>query len=278
MKKYDWKKFWLSVLAVTVVLFVFFDIAVTVAKAEEIVIDGYQTGEYAVKGEVKERLDGIINQLSDKQVVITVAGSADTVGKSMINDELAAKRAEHARAYLAGKLPTANVKASWSEGDSANARQVKVVYSIITLPMPAPAVQPVTVATTSYFMEVARLLLISLAMACIILVPIFAWVYFKRRKRNQETAEAKPETEKVEADPETKWVEADNENVTYLVRVVKMGDGNWHTPFASIDKTKPLFRADFQSAKKAVRGCVKDLRYAEQFKRLLIAGVEIKNK
>lgn len=138
MKKYDWKRFWLSVIAVAVLSFVFFDVVAT-AKAEEYVITGYGPGEFAIKGEVERQLEQLVYKLgrieqNGEGLEIKVVGSADNIGRSAANDQLAKVRAEQIAAYLETALtvflPRTRI-VSWSQGDQANVRQVKVVYTVI---------------------------------------------------------------------------------------------------------------------------------------------------
>lgn len=88
--------------------------------------------------------------------------------------------------------------------------------------------------------------------------------------KDANEAEAKAKAETI---LEERWVDAETNNGTYDVLIVKKGDAKWYTPFMTIeDGNKPLFRSDFQAAKKAVRTCMKNPHYADEILFLLAAG------
>ncbi|MBI4779631.1 LysM peptidoglycan-binding domain-containing protein [Candidatus Falkowbacteria bacterium] len=100
----------------------------------------------------------------------------------------------------------------------------------------------------------------------LIVAPFFA----RKRKKAAEEAKAKANDIILEGD----WIKAkDMDGIVYSVWVFKRVNNNWYTPFMTLqDKTKPLFRKKFNDAKKAVIGCMKNPKYAEQVAKLKDSG------
>ncbi|MBI2459467.1 MAG: LysM peptidoglycan-binding domain-containing protein [Parcubacteria group bacterium] len=148
-----------------------------------------------------------------------------------------------------------------------------------------PAVAKTSVSTTAM---IVGFIVMALILSAFILS-------LKRRRRRSEIliaemaeaekARAIAEAEaKVRAETalEIKWVEAaDMGEIIYLVRVIKKSDGRWHAPFtfrAHDGVSLPLSRVDFNKITKEVRKCMKNPLCAEQFKRLLDAGQDVRRK
>jgi hypothetical protein len=120
---------------------------------DSIVIKGYASNEFAVKGIIEKQITDLIRKIQEFQtrfqeqgltnqvLTIGVAGSADRVGKSANNDRLAQNRAEQVAAILSNRFPRAQVQ-FWSEGDKANIKQVRVEYHL-TAALPPPPVKPI---------------------------------------------------------------------------------------------------------------------------------------
>ena len=290
------------VLAAMVIVFAIAFPVMAKTEMEDVIISGYNSGEFAVKGEIENQLQKLVvdlktRQKKDEQLQISVIGSADMTGKATANDQLARLRAEQVAAYLQANLPEAMVHA-WSKGDEGNVRQVRikpVIYSVVPLseqqvktleaakaqevapvvPKVLPPLEvPVEVPATESAVDI-RFIILFISILIFLLIIIIQQAKIKIKKKEAE-AKAKAKAKTI---LEERWVEAETNGGGYEVRVIKRGDEKWYTPFMTLeDKTQPLFRADFQSAKKAVRGCAKDPRYAEQFKSLLDAGKEIRKK
>lgn len=264
-----------------VVIFLLVSLTAEVS-AQTVVIKGYGSRQYAVVEEAEDQTKSFVKSLSSNvPSLIVVEGGADNSGDKAGNEEYGSKRAKDMKAYLQIIYPNAKI-IDRSLGDKNNSREVRIeVKEYAQTPV---AVQPIPAKPTepSKTTVALHLILLYIGVASVVVFATMI-ISFRRKKREREEAVAKAKSEikqeKAQAVLETRWVEADNENGTYSVRVVRMGDGKWYTPFKTLtDSAKLLFRADFQSAKRGVRGCLKDPRYAEQFKSLLDAGVDIKKK
>lgn len=281
MKSMKWSKILVGAAIVIVLLLLLFDIGATA----EFQISGYGSGEFALTGDQKRQANEMVESWGTKKPAsIVVQGLADKSGKKAENDAVGRNRAYEMKEFLKSKGYPENIISALSLSDSADARKVVVTVEFTVASTSASNAQPAAPTATSYFTEAVRLFLTSVAVAFAVLVPIVIWFLLKRRRRKSEVAKTEVEVaEKTEQSSETvletRWVEADHDGATFLVRVVKRGDEKWYTPFMTLENSsKPLCRAEFQMAKKAVRGCVKDARYADQFARLLIAKEDVKEK
>jgi len=118
------------------VLFVMLAIVANVA-ADERLISGYGTGEFAVKGEIERQVKILVAEIKAAQpdstdLVITVIGSADNRGISAQNDQLSKNRAEAVEGVLASEFPKAKINVV-PKGDGENSRQVVVEYKFVKI-------------------------------------------------------------------------------------------------------------------------------------------------
>jgi len=118
------------------VLFVMLAIVANVA-ADERLISGYGTGEFAVKGEIEKQVKILVAEIKAAQpdstdLVITVIGSADNRGISAQNDQLSKNRAEAVEGVLASEFPKAKINVV-PKGDGENSRQVVVEYKFVKI-------------------------------------------------------------------------------------------------------------------------------------------------
>lgn len=236
-------------IAVGVVTFVLLTAVFSFASDNMTTVGGYQVAEYAVKSVVKEHLDSIVDQLAGKQVIITVAGSADVVGNSSQNDELAAKRAEHARAYLAGKLSLADVKA-WSEGNSANARQVTVSWKDV----------PATAAVATKTQEESNLR-IYLIMGMVLILLAVGSLLWANKKKVVTTVTQSNEY----------WANVTVGKEIYFVRLVYK-NGKWFSPFKVASGTQIFHQDKGWIINNSLKDCLRKDAFAEQKAKLLVSG------
>ena len=103
----------------------------------EMVVSGFESGEFAVKGIILEQINEVVvprikKALPDSTwtVYILVIGSADSVGAPTKNDRLSKDRAEAVAAELASNFPGVKPDVS-PHGDEANRRQVVVKYKFV---------------------------------------------------------------------------------------------------------------------------------------------------
>lgn len=100
---------------------------ISTAKAEEVVITGYGSGETAVKGDIEKQAKIMIESWGNKKPAkIIIKGFADITGKAAENDAIARDRAREMEAFIKENINAEKITAR-SKGDSENARKV-VVY------------------------------------------------------------------------------------------------------------------------------------------------------
>lgn len=107
-------------------------VSTAVAEKREVVITGYETGEFAVKGTIFKQVEKLVGEIKlvqpDSTILsLTVIGSADSRGISSQNDRLSKDRAEGVAAMLASNFPEAKINIV-PKGDEENSRQVVVKY------------------------------------------------------------------------------------------------------------------------------------------------------
>ncbi|MDD5031635.1 MAG: OmpA family protein [Patescibacteria group bacterium] len=120
----------------SLVMFILLAIVANIA-ADERLISGYGTDEFAVKGEIEVQVKILVAEIKDAQpgstnLVITIIGSADNRGISAQNDQLSKNRAEAVEGVLASEFPGAKINVV-PKGDGENSRQVVVEYKFIKI-------------------------------------------------------------------------------------------------------------------------------------------------
>ena len=218
------------------------------AEAKEVVIKDYPLGQFAIKGEVQNKLDSLVDQIRKDQkpspffnLGISIVGSADVTGKSVANDVLAKNRAGQAKAFLASHFPEARINA-WSKGDWENIRQIRISYS--------------------YEFNFVGLALFALPISLIALL-VFLQVILTRPKTSPQPQ------------PTERMVVVNVGGKTYSVPL-HFKEGYWWTPFYNSEGTISAARRNtFQQAKKAVKFALENPRYANQVKDLEKTGIII---
>jgi len=214
----------------------------TIARAEEVIIRGYATGEFAIKGQTEKQLEKFVSEVRSKQnggqLEITVIGSADMTGRSVTNDQLAKVRAEQVAAYLTTVLPKARV-ISWSQGDQADVRRVRVKYTIT----PALAAQSAAPIEASYFEKATRLLLICSGVASTgvgMIIFYFGFKWLSRYRKAEAKAIAGRQRKVLETvDQNIKEVECAG-YVTIVKRVQRGDKWVWELPFRHVRADQSL--------------------------------------
>ena len=136
------KIFW-RVVVIVVMVFIILAISVT-AKAEEVVITGYGSGETAVKGDIEKQAKIMIESWGNKKPAkIIIKGFADITGKAAENDAIARDRAREMEAFIKENINAEKITAR-SKGDSENARKVVVVVEFAPAITPAVFQAPIT--------------------------------------------------------------------------------------------------------------------------------------
>ena len=141
-----------SILLAVAFFFLLNFIPVVAAKtvADEVKITGYREGIYSLTDAMERKLDeSVIAPLSKQrsmmgsqgQIKILVIGSADQIGKSTSNDDLARKRAEEVKAVLSLKFPEAAIVVR-TKGDQLNIKMVVVRWEISPLAPPKSPTAP----------------------------------------------------------------------------------------------------------------------------------------
>ncbi len=235
-----------------------------IAKAEEFIIEGYQPEEFAVKGVIEEQVKSLAAEIrkkygSNKELHIAVIGSADITGRTPDNDKLAGLRAEQVAAVLSHEFPNARIN-FWSEGEGKNVRQVAVKCNLT--PFVAPVASASEVQNKNAGLGAFRIIVIAIA---IILAGIFMFCLasrkFDERRKERKTASS------------FRNIEVILDEKKYSVSI-EQKDGKFYSPFKTLeDSSKYLFREKFQDIKKAVKGCMKNPRYALQRNELIKRGV-----
>lgn len=210
--------------------------------ASEVVMAEYGPGEFAVKGQIKQALDNIVNQYTGKNVEISIVGSADMVGKSSENDDLAAKRARNAFKYLEDKLPMANFL-DWSEGDSANVRKIQI-----------------TVREKGILLFLKDNL-IFLPTFILLLFPLYKLILYKRKKA-VVTTESK--------------VDVTVDGINYQVSLI-FKNGEWFSPFCVASGSKIHHKDKGWIINNSLKACLRKDVFAAQ-KEALVKSGEIKIK
>jgi hypothetical protein len=104
------------------------------AFAEEFIIRGYESGQFAAKGSIEKDLAAVIDKLKKQNgntiLNILVVGSADQTGNSSANEMLSRYRAEEVAAILSFNFSKAKINVA-SKGDFENVRQVKILSESI---------------------------------------------------------------------------------------------------------------------------------------------------
>ena len=250
---YAWGLFWL---AVAISLFPGF------AKCEEkeirgkFLITGYNSGEFAVKGPIEDQVMKATKEIKEKigdrtgRLQVVLIGSADTTGTGPTNDKLARDRAVEVAATLAPNFPPEPETKiiSRSRGDAENKKQVRGEWSF----------------TPKQKESWTKVILWGVILGLLIIVVLLFCFFGARRSKKsmQQTAEIT-----------NRWVEMLDAGKKYSVPI-EVRDGKFFSPFKTLeDPTKPLFRSNFQDVKKAVKGCMADVRYAAQKAELIRRGV-----
>ena len=255
----------------------------TAAMAEVNIIKGYAKNEFAIKGEVEQRLDTIITNIADQQALIglecklkiAIIGSADSAGRSQKNDQLAKMRADEVAAVLSYEFPNAHINV-WSRGDEDNVRQVKVEYEFI-LPTPAPVVSAINIngnqeteqaaAKQSDKFRVDLLIIGMLVIFALALIAIYRLV--RAGKEYQQKVEEKQRTE---------YVEGEFDGKKYQVAIVRK-NGYWVSPFTQPSGaviSGPLAGVRNETARKfklATKPGKVGKFYQKQIKELITKGV-----
>ncbi len=149
-------------------------------------ISGYQTGEFAYKGEVEKIGNDIIAEIKKisedgENIMVRIEGFADTVGKTAVNDELARLRAEALAEEFRYQLPKAKISAV-SKGDLQNVREVHVSFYKVVLPV----VSQVALTTEAEEKKPQSLINIrSVAVASTVLISILLPAIFLFLNRNR---------------------------------------------------------------------------------------------
>lgn len=105
------------------------------------IISGYQTGEFAYKGEVEKTGNDIIAEIKSisddgENIIIRIEGFADVAGKTAGNDALARLRAEAVSEEFRYQLHRAQISIV-SKGDSQNVREAHATFYRVAPAVPA---------------------------------------------------------------------------------------------------------------------------------------------
>jgi len=237
----------------------------TIVKAEEVIINGYNSGEFAVKGEVQNQLQKLVvdlkaRQKTGEQLQIAVVGSADVAGKAAVNDQLARLRAEQVAAYLAADLLETKINA-WSKGDEANVRQVKVNYSFVALNAPQPVGEkpPVSGKTVGIFFG-------CLSALCIFIFVGGYMILKKSAKPSEVSGKKVTKATKVTIELEEKGLyETDIE--------FDPTTGRWLTPFRHIKGGERMWEESEGDARRTTQKCWRQMeKYSGQIEKLITDG------
>lgn len=238
----------------------------TKAVSGNFIVSGYGTGEFAIKGDPEKTLNEGIAEVStrmksisrDIQLQFVVVGSADIVGSSVGNDELAAKRAKQVEAVLSANFPDAKI-AFWSKGDAENIKQVRVEYKIIPTPVPVPAPVPVAPAPVVVEKIVERetksppYFVFALFVVAIIFLFVVSRTKTNKNKRATETT-----------------LEVDG----YKVKV-GMNGKFYHSPFTSRSGGQ-ITRDSKKGIIDSLKGCLRGEEFEEQKQNLIKKGVIVR--
>ncbi len=228
--------------------------------AGSFIISGYGRGEFAIKGEPEKTLnEGIADVKAlpkfagDSQMHFICVGSADVIGSSVGNDELAAKRAKQVEAVLSANFSDAKIVA-WSKGDADNIRQVRVEYKIIPVPTVATPQAPAVVEKVVEKViesKSSRIEFYLLLGICVMGFILIFWIIGRRKGQNK----------KVES--ETQWLEVNGCKVK-----VKVKGRFYYSPFTS-RSGQQICRDNKKGIIDSLKGCLKGMEFEEQ-KQVLI--------
>lgn len=238
-----------KMLSILVVMAILIAVNSFAAADKTFTISGYAPGVYTLTGDAMGIFSQAIKNVPAGAKTFHIVGYADRSGDSIKNQDIGKNRAEEVGAEIKRHFPNAEVIIQ-TRGDSGNAREVVVNYSLV-----------VPVKEKNYFslilVGIAGLLLLALA---------FLFKVAKSEKAKPATVE-NAKTEKLESD----WLVVKSKGQSYKVFIEKKpneeGVMMWHSrfqtssgqPIRAIEKKQliknligPLWKPEFGFQKEAL--------------------------
>lgn len=227
----------------------FLDMAV----AEEMIISGYKSGEFAVKGEVEQEMMKVVKAIQAYSVqrnipqeiitsssrikaeagrlLIKVIGSADSSGVSSINDRLSKDRAEAVAAELVSFFPEARITIV-PKGDQDNLRQVKVEYQIVLsmVSQPLTKKQPFKKLERRLVYRPASYLLAASIIAFAFFA-MLAFLFLRRPKQQVLVPQPQSPSTMKSTEPAEAWICFGDNHKIKLVKIISNDSEKWEAPF-----------------------------------------------
>jgi len=243
--------------------------AETNAVTGSFVVTGYEPKKYAVDDDKMRQIDlgiGIIEKdlakVSGGVLKVLVYGSADITGASAGNDPLSDNRAKPVAAILRHRLPQGALVEVVPRGDSENARQVRVEWKYISIPVASTPVAPVSVSEKKKFDNFGWLI----ATTCAAIVGIGVLLFLFKGRVLSELSPDKSVT---------RWLEVAVDGRKFSVKI-EYDHGKIVSPF----KTRSGYKItksenDLKRMIDSLKGCLRKNEFASQREILIRLGVII---
>lgn len=223
------------------------------------VIGGYEPKKFAVDLIKRELIDACFQdikadspKIGEYNLKVLVIGSADTTGVSAENDPLSKNRAEPVAALLRYYLPQGTQVEVVPRGDSENARQVRVEWKYVPIPVkPDPVVSvPETKASAKEFFSVWMWAGGIIA----IIVAVGLCVFLFRKGMTKES----------QIGPGIQWLDLEVMGEKYSVKVEFQDKiGLWYSPFTS-KAGGHIWRDSKRGIIESLKGCLKKEEFSQQ--------------